>query len=86
MQKLTNELEIQKDAQKVPDIVVSNNLGQKKVIFDETIRLELQYFHFINFKFIDCCLNILLLLILSTSGFQDAAIDLTAGLDTDAEI
>ena len=45
MQKLTEELEIQKDAQKVPDKVVSNDLGQKKVISDETIKLELRYFH-----------------------------------------
>ena len=44
-----------------------------------------KYFLFINFKFIDCCLNILLLLILSTSKFQDDAIDLIAGLDTDDE-
>ncbi len=41
MQKLTEELEIQKDAQKFPDKVVSNDLGQKKVILDETIKLEL---------------------------------------------
>ena len=40
MQKLTEELEIQKDAQKVPDKVVSNGLGQKKVISDKTIKLE----------------------------------------------
>ena len=41
MQKLTEELQIQEDVQKVPNKVVSNDLGQKKVISDETIKLEL---------------------------------------------
>ena len=41
MQKLTEELRIQENEQKVPDKVVSNDSGQKKVIYDETIKLEL---------------------------------------------
>ena len=41
MQKLKDELRIQENAQKVPDKVASNDLGQKKVISDETIKLEL---------------------------------------------
>ena len=42
---MTEELQIQEDVQKVPNKVVSNDLGQKKVISDETIKLELRYFH-----------------------------------------
>ena len=42
---MTEELQIQEDVQKVPNKVVSNDLGQKKVISDEIIKLELRYFH-----------------------------------------
>ena len=45
MQKLTDELRIPENELKVPDKVVPNDLGHKKVISDKTDELKLRYFH-----------------------------------------
>ena len=49
---MTDELENQEDVQKVPNKLVSNDLEQKKVISDETIKLKLRYFHKYILKYI----------------------------------
>jgi hypothetical protein len=45
MYNLIQEWEIQKDAKKVSAKVLPNDLGQESVISDETVKLELRYFH-----------------------------------------